>query len=112
MITKTTKQDLRDIMKNAWGILKMGAAQSFSKALKLAWKKFKLQIQLMTGQVSFTFIKADMSVREAVGTTDGRLFGYVAPVRRFLNAACVAYFDLDKDAWRMLRIDRLTTINS
>jgi len=41
-----------------------------SAAFRRAWKVIKLKAQLATGEVSFTYIKKDGSLRPATGTTD------------------------------------------
>lgn len=42
--------------------------ESFSQALKQAWKIVKLRIKMTTSYVSFKYRKVDGSIREAVGT--------------------------------------------
>lgn len=75
---------------------------SFSEALKYAWKVIKLRMKMKKGIVSFRFKKVDGSIREAVGTLPATPQGSGKP-----NLKVFTYFDVEKNDYRCSRIDAL-----
>lgn len=75
---------------------------SFSEALKYAWKVIKLRMKMKKGIVSFRFKKVDGSIREAVCTLPAATQGNGKPK---LNV--FTYFDVEKNDYRCSRIDAL-----
>lgn len=75
---------------------------SFSEALKYAWKVIKLRMKMKKGIVSFRFKKVDGSIREAVGTLPATPQGNGKP-----NLKVFTYFDVEKNDYRCSRIDAL-----
>lgn len=96
------------IMDNAHTLYRSGIFKTWSSALRGSWSRFKLVTQLMKGETEFAFIKATGEVREAVGTLNEDLFTYEYKTEeaRFL-AHVVNFWDLQKNSWRSVRIDRL-----
>lgn len=77
---------------------------SFSEALKYAWKVIKLRMKMKKGVVSFRFKKVDGSIREAVGTIPAAPQG---DSTRKPNIKVFTYFDVEKNDYRCSRIDAL-----
>lgn len=77
---------------------------SFSEALKYAWKVIKLRMKMKKGIVSFRFKKVDGSIREAVGTLPTTPQGNGT---REPNLKVFTYFDIEKNDYRCSRIDAL-----
>lgn len=93
---------------NAWTMFKEGTFKTFASALKGAWDRYRLVKSLTEGETKFSFIKATGEVRNAVGTLNDNLFTYVRKTERdYFLAKVVRYWDLEKDAFRSVRIDRL-----
>ena len=84
--------------------------ETFSQALKRAWKVIKLKLSLRTQSiVSFSFKKANGTVREAKGTLLPDLIAkhVKGGSNRKKNPLQVKYYDLDKGAFRSFNILRL-----
>ena len=79
---------------------------TWSQALVCAWAKIKLQSKLRKGTASFSFIKKNGEVREALGTL---LFDtpYVSTSTRVSPWHIVKFFDTVKNAWRSMDIRKL-----
>ena len=77
---------------------------SFSEALKYAWKVIKLRMKMKKGIVSFRFKKVDGSIREAVGTLPATP---QSDSNRKPNLKVFTYFDVEKNDCRCSRIDAL-----
>lgn len=97
------------IFKTAWTYLKSGLISTMSAALKMAWNRYKLLSKLRTGIAAFTFIKADGTVRDAVGTLKLKT-SHTATTEKKVNLEIVKYFDTMANGWRSLRLDSLITI--
>jgi hypothetical protein len=102
-----------ELFRQAWQMKKAGTYTTFSEALKAAWKRWKLTNRLKSGVVSFSFTKEDGSLRIALGTLESGRFEYTPKGNgeRKPNPNVVKYFDLEKNAIRAVRLDRLQTIN-
>lgn len=84
---------------------------TFGEAQKLAWRSFRLKAQLRAGATSFSFQKESGEVRLAIGTLNGELFAYIPKGGGATESALVVrYFDLEKQSFRSVRIDRLISI--
>ena len=77
---------------------------SFSEALKYAWKIIKLRMKMKKVAVSFRFKKVDGSIREAIGTLPTAPQG---DSNRKPNPKVFTYFDVEKNDYRCSRIDAL-----
>lgn len=102
------KSELSKLMTCAWSMFKAGSFDTISEALKAAWKASKLRKALKNGIAYFTFRKADNTVRKAIGTLRNGNFEYTARSSgKKQNLATIKYFDVEKQAWRACRVDRL-----
>lgn len=79
---------------------------SFSEALKYAWKVIKLRMKMKKGIVSFSFKKVDGSIREAVGTLKASVIPQVKGDGK-PNINVFTYFDVEKQSYRCAKIDAL-----
>lgn len=69
-------------------------------------KRPNIIAKLKTGLVAFQFTKKDGSTRTAFGTLDSSLFNYEAKGgKSFESVDYVRYWDLEKNAWRMVKLD-------
>ena len=110
---RTSKISKSNIFKNAWYYFKKGIYTSFSECLKAAWRSFKIKSLLLKGKVSFTYRKATGEIRHAIGTLNESLYEFTAKgVRRAEYPDNVKYYDLEKDSWRMFRIERFLNIKT
>ena len=94
---------------------------SWSKRLKQAWRMYDFECFLRHGFVLFGYIKADGSMRYALGTRHNALIPYgkrpsgtkQARIEQGVekpNYTAIAYFDLEKQDWRSFAADRLCEI--
>lgn len=88
----------------AWAVRKQ--FNTFSEALKHAWKVVRLQFALCTqAAVKFMYKKVDGTIREAVGTLESvpAIKGTGKPI----NHAVLTYFDITANDWRCAKIENL-----
>ena len=91
-------------------VILKGRKITSSQALKYAWWFESFRDQLRTGVYRFSYFKIDGGIREAVGTLCMDLIPaehHPSSGARSKNSefATVAYYDLDKKAWRSFRLD-------
>lgn len=85
------------------------ATMNFADALRTAWKVVKLKNKLKAGATTFAFTKKDGSTRKAVGTLNASIIpSDKAPKGTgSRNHKAIAYFDLEKGAWRSFSVASL-----
>lgn len=106
--TAKPQSKLSKIMSTAWEMFRAELFPSFSQALKAAWAKYRLVTDLKNGIARFSFIKADGSTRNAIGTLRNGNFKYNSKgSTKKLQSHVVRYFDIVADGFRSVRIDRL-----
>jgi len=99
------------IFRTAWELFKSHLFTSFSQALKAAWQRAKLIAKMRSGIAYFSFRKANGEVREAIGTLREGNFSYKAKgSQRKSNPAVVAYWDVERNAFRSFRIESLLLV--
>ena len=104
---------LSRIMSNAWFYFRKGIYTSFSECLKAAWKAFKIIKALKSGVISFSYRKATGAIRQATGTLNASLYTFTGKgVRSESKPDAIKYYDTEKDAWRMFRIERFIEVAS
>lgn len=100
-----------EVMTLAHSIKKQNVMLTFSQCLAQAWKVVKLRRALRAGVVVFTYQKNDGEVRTATGTLNGDLFQYD---RKGTDRAelpnVIKYFDLEKNAFRSFRAERIMSV--
>jgi len=102
-----------NVFKTAWYYMKKGIYTTFSECLKAAWKAVKIIASLRSGIVSFSYRKATGEIRQAKGTLNNDHYQFSGKgVRKEAKPDAIKYFDLDSDAWRMFRIERLINIST
>ena len=98
-------------MTTAWNFFKSNIFSTFSDALKAAWKRVKLIAKLRAGIAYFSFTKKDGSIRKAIGTLNPTNFTYtVKGGIKKVNLAIVKYWDIEKRAYRSLKVENLISI--
>ena len=96
------------VFSTAWNLFKTETFTSFAKALRAAWKKFKLVKQLRNGIAYFSFTKANGELREAIGTLLAPNFTYTMKgSQKPEKPELVKYWDIQSRGWRSCRVDRL-----
>lgn len=76
-----------------------------------AWQIVRLRTALRLGATRFVFQKQDGKVREAYGTLNPTLFQYEHKGSdRAESPTAIKYFDLDKNAWRSFRAERILKV--
>ena len=100
------------IFKTAWNWLKAELFETFGDALRASWAKFRLLTRLRAGLAYFTFTKASGERRAAVGTLNPANFSYTAKTSgREKSALVVKFWDVEKRAFRSLRVDRFVSFS-
>jgi len=95
------------IFSSAWAIKRQNPTATFSWCLRKAWAAHNLRQRMQKGVEKFEFIKADGTVRFAIGTLDANQISYEAKGGRKSSDSTIVYFDLDANEFRSFRIDRL-----
>lgn len=106
--TSKPQSKLSKIMSTAWELFRTDLFESFGIALKAAWAKYKLIERLKASVVRFSFVKADSTIREAIGTLRDGNFEYQSkgsPKKE--NPNIIKYFDVVSNGFRSCRVDRL-----
>ena len=98
------------ILSLAWSIRRATPSLTWSQCQTAAWKSYNLKTALKSGVVHFYYIKADNTLRKAVGTLDATKFEYEAKGESVFNPMLVKYFDLEANAFRACRVDRISKI--
>ena len=75
--------------------------ESFSQALRHAWKVIKLTVKMKSSYVSFKYRKVDGSIREAVGTLN---FNYESKGGKSSPVDSLLYFDQSVKAIRSCKL--------
>lgn len=105
------KSKLSRIMSTAWDYMRKGIFATFSECLKASWKAYKIIKALKNGIVSFTYRKATGQIRQATGTLNKSLYTFTGKGNRSESKPdAIKYYDTEKDAWRMFRIERLLEV--
>lgn len=104
---------MSEVMKAAWAFVKENG-MTLSDAMRCAWRNFKLKAMMLAGKaVRFTFLKADGTIRQALGTLAKAAINYIpngngkaAPDR------IQRFWDLEKAAYRCFTKAALLTVNA
>lgn len=102
---------MREIMKDAWTFVKANGMK-LGDAMRCAYRNFKLKTGMLAGKaMHFTFVKADGSVREAIGTLAAAAINYLPNGNGHPAPAHIQRFwDLEKAAFRCFDRSRLVTV--
>lgn len=84
---------------------------SFGEAQKISWKCAKLKNALHQGIVGFTYMKKDGTFRNAIGTLHNVESLFVGSDKFQNDILTLRYYDLEKQAFRALKINNLVSIN-
>ena len=95
----------------AWSIRRQNQFLTWGQCQAQAWKVVKLRAALHAGKTTFTYQKNDGEVRQAVGTLNAGFFSYTNKGSdRAELPTVVKYFDLEKNAFRSFRAERILSI--
>ncbi|MFN8304039.1 MAG: SH3 beta-barrel fold-containing protein [Saprospiraceae bacterium] len=99
------------ILALAWAIRRQNQFLTWGQCQAQAWQVARLRHRLRAGAARFTFQKQDGEVREAYGTLNPALFQYEHKgTDRAESPTAIRYFDLDKNAWRSFRAERILKV--
>lgn len=98
------------VMKYAWQLWK-ATKQTWRTCMLKAWQLYRLAKAMREGVVTFTYQKADGSIREAHGTLQNVPAGATMGGKRVTKPSykTLAYFDTDKQAFRCFKIENLVS---
>ncbi|MEI6410270.1 MAG: SH3 beta-barrel fold-containing protein [Bacteroidota bacterium] len=100
-----------EVLKMAHAIRRQNQFLTWGQCQAQAWKVARLRAALRTGATRFTFQKQDGEVREAYGTLNSELFQYDHKGSdRAESPTAIKYFDLEKNAWRSFRAERILQV--
>lgn len=100
-----------EVVALAWQILRQNQFLTWGQCQAQAWQVVRLRSALRAGATRFTFQKQDGEVREAYGTLNPSLFSYEHKGSdRAESPTAIKYFDLEKNAWRSFRAERILKI--
>lgn len=100
-----------EVLTMAHAIRRQNQFLTWGQCQAQAWKVARLRSALRAGATRFTFQKQDGEVREALGTLNNSLFQYEHKgTDRAECPTVVKYFDLDKNAWRSFRAERILQV--
>ena len=91
--------------------LKRVYKMSFSEAQKLAWSNTKLRIALYQGPVQFSYKKKNGEIRQAIGTLHNITPLLVGSNKFNSDILTLRYYDLEKEAFRAMKVNNLVFIN-
>ena len=96
------------VMKYAWHIFKT-LNQDFGTCLKKAWMLYRLAKEMRERVVKFYYMKADGTLRSAVGTLKNLPAGVTNGRKRITKPSykTLTYFDVDKGAFRSFKTENL-----
>ena len=93
----------KQVFTRAWE-LKRAKNITLGLALTIAWGEWRstaLVMRLKAGRTSFSFVKKDGTVRNAIGTTDlGLIPSDFHPKGYGSSDKVITFFDLEKTSWR------------
>jgi hypothetical protein len=95
----------------AWVIRRQSPQLTFGQSISAAWKLLRLYTGLRSGLVRFSFRKENGELRQAVGTLVPDLFATPPKGSGYMEGmTLVKYFDVEKNAIRSCRADRLVQV--
>ena len=97
---------LQRIMRTAW-FLEKNNGFTKSEGLKQSWLIFQIRAKLTAGPTTFSYRKADGSVRKAVGTFPSKSFADKSFEGPSGIKKSQLYYDIEVDDWRQFRIANL-----
>lgn len=106
-MTDERKTELRNLMNLAWLFFRKGSGE-FSDSLRKAWRNDRLENSMRKGEVCFTYMKTDGSVRTAVGTMEERFMsGYVCHSGKPRRDDVQVFYDVEKKKFKSFKKENL-----
>lgn len=98
------------VMKYAWQLYK-ATEQTWRVCMKKAWHLYKLAKAMRNGEVGFSYLKADGTLRTAIGTLKNVPAGATLRGKKMTKPSykTFAYFDVEKNSFRCFKIENLLT---
>ena len=105
---KTAKSFRVRVMKYAWQLWR-ATRQAWRICMIKAWQLYKLAKTMREGNTTFYYLKADGSIRKAVGTLMNTPSGMTFNGKRVTKPSykTMTYFDVEKNGFRCFRVENL-----
>lgn len=99
------------VMKYAWTLWRV-TGQSWRSCMLKAWQLYRLALQMRQGEVRFQYLKADGTIRKAVGTLVNLPSGATLNGKKMTKPSfkTFAYFDVEKNSFRCFRVENLINV--
>ena len=96
------------VMKYAWQLFR-STRQAWKVCMKKAWNLYRLAKAMRNGEVGFSYLKADGTLRAAVGTLRNVPVGVTLRGKKMTKPSykTFVYFDVEKNAFRCFKIENL-----
>lgn len=110
MEQKTTNFRVR-VMKYAHQLYK-ATKWAWRTCMLKAWQLYKLAKAMRQGVVSFTYQKADGTIRQALGTLKNLPVGATLGGKKVTKPSykTLAYFDTEKNSFRCFKVENLISV--
>lgn len=102
------RNELSKIMRQAWAIYK-ATKEAFAVCLCKAWELWRMAKRMRTEVVRFAYLKADGTIRKAIGTLEDTA-ELVKGTGRPDNGKAFKYYDVEAEAFRSFKVENLLTI--
>lgn len=96
------------VMKYAWQLWRV-TGQAWRICMIKAWQLYRLAKAMREGKSTFYYLKADGSIRKAVGTLMNVPSGITFNGRRMTKPSykTMTYFDVEKNGFRCFKVENL-----
>lgn len=96
------------VMKFAWAIFR-ATKNEWSLCMRKAWNLWRLAKKMRSGAVRFAYLKADGTIRQAIGTLLNLPAGASLKGKKMTKPSykTFAYYDVEKRAFRCFKAENL-----
>lgn len=102
------RNELSKIMRHAWAIYK-ATKQAFAVCLCKAWGLWRMAKRMRTEVVKFAYLKADGTIRKAIGTLKDTA-ELVKGTGRTDTGKAFKYYDVEAEGFRSFNVENLIAI--
>lgn len=102
------RNELSKIMRHAWAIYK-ATKQAFAVCLCKAWGLWRMAKRMRTEVVKFAYLKANGTIRKAIGTLKDTA-ELVKGTGRTDTGKAFKYYDVEAEGFRSFKVENLIAI--
>lgn len=102
------RNELSKIMRQAWAIYK-ATKQAFAVCLCKAWGLWRMAKRMRTEVVKFAYLKADGTIRKAIGTLKDTA-ELVKGTGRTDTGKAFKYYDVEAEGFRSFKVENLIAV--